>query len=505
MVPDLPCARSLARLDAGIETLLQSRARPIVLAPRRRGGPVAAGVAPGSPDLGLMLPYSPLHHLLLAECGEALVMTSGNVSDEPIAYRDEDALERLHGIADLFLLHDRPIHMRTDDSVVRALAGRAPLILRRSRGYVPASIDLPLDGPPVLACGAELKSTFCLTKGGRAWLSHHIGDLKNWETLRSFREGVEHFERLFAVQPARVAYDLHPDYLSTRYALERGGVDQLAIQHHHAHFAACLAEHAELGPAVGAIYDGAGLGADGTVWGGELLFGDLRSYTRVGHLYPARLPGGDRAVEEPWRMACAWLIQALNEQEPALPLTLAGPVDQRHWRMMAQVARSPLTSPVTTSVGRLFDAVSALAGVRPKVDYEGQAAVELEALADPTERGRYPLPVIEDRAGLVLDARLTIAAVLDDVSRGTDRGVVSARFHNGLAFATARACEAAAQARGTDLVVLSGGVFQNRILVEATAELLRDAGLRVLLPERLPPNDGGISYGQAAVALAHVD
>jgi hydrogenase maturation protein HypF len=368
---------------------------------------------------------------------------------------------------------------------------------------VPVSVDLPLEGPALLACGAELKSTFCLTKRRRAWVSHHIGDLKNWETLRSFREGVEHFERLFAVEPELVAHDLHPDYLSTRYALERDGVDHLAVQHHHAHLAACLAEHGETGRGVGAIFDGAGFGPDGTVWGGELLVGGVDGFERAGHLWPARLPGGDRAVREPWRMACAWLATALEEEEPSLPRALAGRVAPPRWRAVAQVARSSLVSPLTTSAGRLFDAVAALAGIRWEVDYEGQAAVELEAAADASERQRYPFPVVgEQRSGLVIDARPTIAAAAQDSARGLDPALISARFHNGLASATARACEAAAEAHGTDLVVLSGGVFQNRRLLDTTAELLARARLRVLQPERLPPGDGGISYGQAAIAAA---
>jgi hydrogenase maturation protein HypF len=267
MAVDPEAARELVELTPAEEDLLRSRQRPIVIARRRPGAPVASAVAPGSPDLGVMLPYSPLHHLLLRDADGTLVMTSGNVSDEPIAYEDADALDRLAAIADLFLVHDRPIHTRTDDSVVRSLGGRgAPLMLRRSRGYVPESIPLPMPATrPLLACGAELKSTFCVAKGARAWVSHHIGDLENWETLRSFREGIAHFERLFAVAPRKVVHDLHPDYLSTKEALERDGVEHVGVQHHHAHLAACLAEHGERGPAVGAIFDGTGYGPDGTV------------------------------------------------------------------------------------------------------------------------------------------------------------------------------------------------------------------------------------------------
>jgi hydrogenase maturation protein HypF len=443
-----------------------------------------------------MLPYSPLHHLLLADVGAPLVMTSGNVSDEPIAYRDEDALERLAGIADLFLLHDRPIETRTDDSVVRTVAtgkARRPLLLRRSRGYVPASLALPLRTERhVLACGAELKNTFCVAKGERAWVGHHIGDLQNYETLRSFREGIEHFKRLFAVEPELVAYDLHPEYLSTKYAHDLEGVELVGVQHHHAHLAACLAEHGETGPALGAIFDGTGYGTDGSVWGGELLIGDLTGFERVGHLFPVRMPGGEAAIRQPWRMACAWLVATFGA-EPAVPSTLAGAVTADAWHQVASLARGGLASPTTTSVGRLFDAAAALCGVRAEVNYEGQAAIEFEAACDTTEQHAYPLPF----TGGVLDARPTIAVMVDDLACGTPVARVAARFHNALAHATADACSSLAET-----VVLSGGVFQNRRLLESTAQRLAEAGVRVLTPERLPPNDGGIAYGQAAIAAA---
>jgi len=493
MAADIEGARRLAVLGAAEEALMAARDRPIVLAPRRDDAGVAPSVAPGSADLGVMLPYSPLHHLLLADAATPLVMTSGNISDEPIAHRDDDALERLAGIADLFLLHDRPIATRTDDSVVRAVPGRPALVIRRSRGRVPDAIDLPVAAErPLLACGAELKSTFCLARGRRAWVGHHIGDLHNWETLRSFREGIAHFERLFAIVPEVVVHDLHPDYLSTAHALERQGVEHLAVQHHHAHLAACLAEHGWTGEAVGAIYDGAGLGTDGTVWGGEILVGDLAGARRAAHLRPVRLPGGDAAVREPWRMACAWLQEAAGP-DPPLPPALAGRVDAAAWAAVARLARSEL-SPVTTSAGRLFDAVAALCGLRPRVSHEGQAAIELEAACDPGERGAYPMDG--------LDPREAILAITADVAAGVPTGVVAARFHRGLAAATADAVSDAASRGGAGAAVLSGGVFQNRRLLEDASTHLRRAGLRVLVPERLPPNDGGIAYGQAAVAAA---
>jgi hydrogenase maturation protein HypF len=522
MARDLDVVGGLVDLSPAERRLMCGPERPIVVARRLDGAPVAQAVAPGAPDLGVMLPSTPLHHLLLADTGTTLVMTSGNASDEPIAYRDEEALEQLGAIADALLVHDRPIEVRVDDSIVRSLdasASRADaddpytstrdvgrmLILRRSRGYTPRSVALPLHAPPLLACGAELKSTFCLASGSRAWVSQHMGDLKNWETLRAFREGIEHFQELFAVEPEMVAHDLHPDYLSTGYAMQREGVELVGVQHHHAHLAAVLAEHGERGPAIGAIYDGSGLGSDGAVWGGELLLGDLAQAQRVGHLHSVRLPGGDAAVREPWRMACAWLLAAFEGDAP-LPRSMAGRVDGARWRQVVELASTGTGSPVTTSVGRLFDAVAALCGIRMAVRDEGRAAVELEAAATcapASERDGYTFPIIED--GLLrLDARDSVRAIVGDLAAGVSPPVVSARFHNGLADTTVRALSQLAQREGVRTVVLSGGVFQNRLLLERCLARLADTNLRVLLPRELPPNDGAISYGQAAVAAARM-
>ncbi len=493
MAPDLAGAHELVELDAVAEALLVGPQRPIVLAPRRAHARVAAAVAPGARELGVMLPYAPLHHLLLADAGCPLVLTSGNVSDEPIAYRDDDARRRLAGIADRFLLHDRPIETRTDDTVLRVADGRARM-LRRSRGYVPAALALPVPARrPLLACGAQQKNTFCVARGERAWVSHHIGDLENYETLASFGEGIGHFERLFAVDPAVVAHDLHPDYLSTRYALERAGVEPVGVQHHHAHLVAVLAEHGEIGPALGAIFDGTGYGTDGAVWGGELLLGSLSGFDRIDHLPPVRMPGGAAAVRQPWRMACAWLAE-LDGGPPARPASLATAVDEHAWVQVAQLAIGGLASPPTTSMGRFLDAVAALCGVRAEVTYEGQAAIELEAACDPAERGRYPC----ER----LDVRPALAALRGDLRAGAAVPTVAARVHNTIAAATADALLVAAGAHGVHTAVLSGGVFQNRRLLEQTARRARAGGLRVLLPERLPANDGAISFGQAAIAAA---
>ncbi len=523
MVRGVEAARGLCVLGPAEERLLLEPARPIVLAARRLEDDVAEAVAPGAPELGCMLAYTPLHHLLLRDLAEvsgrepALVMTSGNVSDEPIAYRDPDALERLASIADAFLVHDRPIQTRTDDSVVRVVTTAAGsgstrvAVLRRSRGYVPARLGLPVPcGRPLLACGAEQKNTFCVAKGARAWVSHHIGDLEHEATLRAFRDGIEHFERLFAVVPEVVAHDLHPGYLSTAYALERDGVQHVGVQHHHAHLAACLAEHGVDAPALGLIFDGTGYGTDGTVWGGELLIGDLRGFERVGSLRAVRMPGATAAIRQPWRMAYAWVAAAgtaggAAAEAPAIPVHLRGRVDEARWRAMGRVAASAAVSPVTTSMGRLFDAVGALCGVRAEISYEGQAAVELEALAATgggRSRAAYELELAVDGDDVRLDPRSLLRSVIGDLEAGVAPADVAAGFHRALAAgACAAACHVASE-RGLGTIVLSGGVFQNRRLLESTAVGLAQAGLRVLIPERLPVNDGGISYGQAAVAAA---
>ncbi len=409
--------------------------------------------------------------------------------------------------------------MRTDDSVVRVVSlpeGRRPVSLRRSRGYVPMPVPAPVETPPLLACGAHLKNTFSVARGERVWVGHHIGDLESFETLLSFRQGVEHFEDLFSVEPELVVHDLHPDYHSTRYALEERDLPALGVQHHHAHLAACLAEHGEEGPAVGLIFDGTGYGTDGTVWGGEILVGDLADFERAGSLWPVRLPGGEAAIREPWRTACSWLCE-LTDGVPPIPETIEGDVEPDDWELVSQLARRGISSPLTSSVGRLFDAMAALCGVRCRVNYEGQAAIELEMAAATTDDdgGVYELPVLEPGeahaaepdeedapARRVLDGRASVRAAVDDLRGDVPAPSVAARFHRGLATSAARAALGAARRAGTETAVLSGGVFQNVLLLEQTAALLDDAGLRVLVPERLPPNDGGISFGQTIVAAA---
>jgi hydrogenase maturation protein HypF len=502
MVPDLAAARDLCQVDELAESLLTSARRPIVLLPRRAGaaGRIADAVAPGNRQLGILLPYTPLHHLLLRGFPHPMVLTSGNVSDEPIAYRDDDALARLGGLADGFLTHDRPIHIRTDDSVVRPFRGR-PAVLRRSRGYAPEPLAVRSRfARPVLACGAELKNTFCLGREQHAFLSHHIGDLENYETLRSFTEGIEHFQRLFDVTPELVAHDLHPEYLSTKYALDLPGADLVGVQHHHAHVASCLADNDEDGPVIGVAFDGTGFGPDGTIWGGEFLLADLAAAERAGCLGGLPMPGGAAAIRQPWRMAAVYLDAAFPG---ALPDGLAVAArNSASWADLLAMARRRVNSPLTSSAGRLFDAVAALLGVRDTINYEGQAAVELEQLARVAGMpSSYPARITPGPPFTVAGSDLVRAAA-EDLLAGQPPDVISARFHHGVADLIVAGCDLLRESSGLGTVALSGGVFQNLLLLGTVTGLLEAAGFRVLTHSRVPPNDGGISLGQAVVAAA---
>jgi hydrogenase maturation protein HypF len=497
MTADVAEARLLGQVDDAAEALLTSPARPIVLLPRWPDTAVAPSVSPGNRQLGVMLPYTPLHHLLLAAVGRPLVLTSGNVSDEPIAYRDEDALSRLDGIADAFLVHDRPIHIRTDDSVARSFNGR-PTLLRRSRGYAPEPITVRGGFPrPVLACGAELKNTFCLAKDRHAFVSHHIGDLENAETLRSFTEGIGHFSRLFDIRPEVVAYDLHPEYLSTKYALDLDGVDLVGVQHHHAHIASCLADNGVDGPVIGVAFDGTGYGTDGTIWGGEFLIADLSGFERGGHLAPVPMPGGAAAVRQPWRMAAAYLDSA-GFDVSGLEVARR---NAARWDAIVSMAGRGVNSPLTSSAGRLFDAAAAVLGVRDEISYEGQAAIELEQLADVGENGAYRAS-IESGSTFRANGTDLIGAAVDDLVTGVSREIIAARFHNGLAALIVDGCVRLREQHGLSTVALSGGVFQNLLLLGGTVARLETNGFMVLTHSRVPCNDGGISLGQAAIAVA---
>ena len=499
MVADLAAARELCEVDEAAARVLSSARRPIVLLPRRPGTAVAEAVAPGNRQLGLMLPYTPLHHLLLGAVAGPIVLTSGNVSDEPIAYRDQDAYQRLAGIADAFLTHDRAIHIRTDDSVARPFGGRE-MVLRRSRGYVPEPVRVATRfRRPVLACGAELKNTFCLAKGDRAFISQHIGDLENAETLRSFTEGIEHFRRLFGIEAEVVAYDLHPDYLSTKYALDLDGVDLVGVQHHHAHIASCLADNGAEGPVIGVAFDGTGYGPDGTIWGGEFLVADLAGFQRAGHLTPVPMPGGAAAIRQPWRMAAAYLDAAFPGGLPGEPDVARRNRDR--WDSVLALARKGINAPLTSSAGRLFDAVSALLGVRDTVNYEGQAAIELEQLADPAEAESYQAGIGPGEPFPVMGADL-VGQAARDLARGTSPARIAGRFQQGVVRLIEDGCATIRDRHGLETVALSGGVFQNLTVLGAAVARLEARGFRVLVHARVPCNDGGISLGQAVVAAA---
>jgi hydrogenase maturation protein HypF len=501
MVRDVLLARELCEVDDDEAALLTSSRRPIVLLRRRPGFWVAPEVAPQNPNLGVMLPYTPLHHLLVNGLdGAPLVMTSGNTSDEPIAHDDDDAAHRLSEIAGVFLGHDRPIHVRCDDSVTRLVAG-FELPLRRSRGFAPEPLELPVSlRQPSLALGGELKVVFALGRGRHAFLSHHIGDLEHYEAYRSYELAIEHYKQLFALEPELIVHDAHPDYESTRFAWRQDpSIPRHAVFHHHAHLASCMADNGLDEPVIGVTFDGAGYGSDGAIWGGEFLTGDYRAFQRAAHLRYVCMAGGEQAVREPWRMAAAYLADAeltdslLRDRIPAPALATARrQIDRR------------LNAPLTSSVGRLFDAVSALAGIRTRASFEGQPAMELEWLArEAAADGTYPFEILESGtadAPLQVDLRPLIVAVAADAGRGCPPAKIARVFHSTLVEIVAQVCARLRVRTGLNVVVLSGGVFQNSLLTtELIPQLVQD-GFRVYRHRRVPPGDGGLSLGQLAIA-----
>jgi hydrogenase maturation protein HypF len=540
MVPDIEAARQLGHVSNAEARLLQARQRPIVLVRQRHTRSVAPEVAPASDTLGLMLPYTPLHSLLLHAFAETmkpdrpivLVMTSGNLSDEPIAYKDHDAQERLQPIADCLLTHNREIHMRCDDSVMRIVGagsaqGKVPVsgtiptapalaacprlggeqFLRRSRGYAPEPIALPFELPvPLLACGGHLKNTFCLGKERQAFVSQHIGDLENVETLLSFRAGIEHFQHLFAISPQAIAYDLHPEYLATKYALDSDLVPKIGVQHHHAHIASVLAEHGLTELVIGVAADGAGYGTDGAIWGCEILVADLLNFERFAHLAYVPLPGGEQAVHQPWRMAAVYLARTYGDAFLELDIPFIHHINRPKWRLLSQMIAKNLNCPQTSSLGRLFDAVAALIGLHGEVLYEGQAAIALEVLAT-----RYPDPVtsypfvVQQGKPALLDVIPLIAAIVKDVAQGVPTERIAKRFHFSVAQMLATSCAEVRQHTGLSKVALSGGVFQNQLLLEQLVLLLEEQAFEVYINRLVPPNDGGLSLGQIAVAAATIE
>lgn len=498
---DIAAAR-LGEISLGERDLLNSPARPIVLLRRRTDAAIADAVAPHNPYLGVMLPYTPLHHLLFHDMPDTtLVMTSGNRADEPIAHDDADALERLGDIADLFLLHNRPIHVRCDDSVTRVVAG-VELPLRRSRGYAPQPITLPFRCPqPILAVGGQFKGTFALGRDCHAFLSHHLGDLDDYAAFSAFRRDIALYEELFALEPTLIVHDLHPNYASTQYARERIGSSRhqqgFAVQHHHAHLAGCMAENNLTEPVIGVTFDGTGYGLDGTIWGGEFLVGDYRGFRRAAHFRPVPLPGGDRAVREPWRIALAYLRDA-GVTCAKLESRIAKPA----WRTIQQMLDRGFQCPLTSSAGRLFDAVAVLAGVRETVSFEGQAAMQLEWLATGSAADAvYPYDIATTAAAtFVIDFRPLIRAVVGE----PEAAQLARRFHATLAEVIGVVCARIREQTSLNDVVLTGGVFLNTLLTIETTRQLESRGFRVYRHRLVPPSDAGLSLGQLAIAAANV-
>jgi len=512
MVRDLAAAEALCRVGALERRLLTGPARPIVLLEARAAAKqiLARSVAAGNRRLGVFLPYTPLHHLLLAQLDRPLVLTSGNLTDEPLATDDDDALSRLAGLADGFLAHDREIRARYDDTVTRVVARRESVV-RRARGYAPEPLPLPIATPvPLLAVGAELKHTFTLARGTRAHVAPHNGDLEDLATHRAFTDGLAHLSRLLALEPEVVVHDLHPEYLSTKYAVSRFSADKrIAVQHHHAHVASCAAEHGITEPFLGVAYDGLGMGDDGTLWGGEVLLADLRGYRRLARFARAPLPGGALAVRRPYRMALGYLFggEAFDAAEPGMPdagdaaEAFLAHLDPREVTLVrTQIARR-LNAPVASSAGRLFDAAAALLGIRDVAEFEAQAAIDLELAA--ADRKAEPLPYRLRRVDdlLVYDPRPTLAALL---TSGASAGALAAAFQTTIAVVTRELLSDAHARTGVRTVCLSGGVFQNRRLASGLLRELAADGFEPYINRQVPVNDGGVSYGQAAIAAARL-
>lgn len=501
MCRDLEVVRKYARPSALEEAVLQSIRKPICLILIREGDTGQSPlVAPGNRYLGIMLPYTPLHELLFQDGPEILVMTSGNWSEEPIVAQDQEALAHLSPLVDAFLLNDREIFMRLDDSVVRAFRGEERVI-RRAGGFVPTPIDLGHSVPEVLACDGELKHTFCLTKDRFAILSQHIGDLENIESMRFFPESLENLKALYRVDPEVIAYDLHPRYLSTQWAEEAEGVVRVGVQHHHAHVVSCMAEHHLEGEVIGVAFDGTGYGEDGTLWDGEILVADRAVYRRAAHLKYLPLPGGEAAIREPWRMALSHLLRAYGE----LPELKGWDPDVKESliRGKIQLIRTGLQSPPPSSMGMLFDAVSSMLGIRHGITFEEEAAMDLEMHSDPEARGAYPFDLLTGDT-VVVDPSPVVRAVWEDRIGGVSTSTIGGRFHRSVAAMVADLCQSIRARDGLNRVCLSGGVFQNLLLLSLTTRFLGERGFEAFIHRQVPTNDGGISLGQAVVAATRV-
>lgn len=505
MVKDIAEAKKFCCVSSDEASLLMSTQSPIVLLRMREALTLSSGVAPELKYLGLLLPYTPLHHLLMREAGIPLVMTSGNLSEEPIAKDNDEALSRLGGIADYFLWHNRDIYVRYDDSVALVADGENRL-LRRARGYAPYPVDLSFDAKPILACGAEMKGSFCLTRDNYAFVSQHIGDMENAETLEHFQNTVEIYEKLFRIKPEIIAHDMHPDYLSTRYAQELAGANPaltlVPVQHHHAHIASCMAENGVDEPVIGVALDGTGYGTDGDIWGGEFLLADYKGFERMAHLEYIPLPGGDAATRKPLRIAVAYLYSLLGERA-LVESGLAARIKADELSLLRYQVDRKLNAPLTSSCGRLFDAVAALIGVRDNIDYEAQAAIEMEMAATdfmPGDSLSYPFDIEEQIGVKIIRLGRLFDAILKDIKTHSSQAEIAYHFHVSLAQMIAQVCQKLSSQTGVNTVALSGGVFQNRLMFHLVLCALKAKDFRVLTHKYVPANDGGIALGQAVIA-----
>ena len=501
MVPNLEAAQELCSLSEAEGRALQSIQRPIVLLRRKNQTPIAEQVAPFNRYLGVFLPYTPLHHLLLAEGGfKALVMTSGNLSEEPIAINNDEARTRLSRLADYLLVHNRDILLRCDDSVVRVVSGK-PQQLRRSRGFVPVPVFLHKEIPAILAVGGELKNTICLTKGKHAFLSQHLGDLENLESYKFFEEAIEHLQKILEIQPQMIAYDLHPGYFSSQWALQQRGVPLIGVQHHHAHIASCMAENHLQGRVIGFALDGTGYGTDGCIWGGEVLVASYEGFERAAHFEYVPMPGGSTVIHQPWRMAVSYLAHHFGRNLLDMKLPFLRSLEPAKLDQLLRIIERHVNSPLTSSCGRLFDAVAALAGIRHTVNYEAQAAIELEmAIGNSPDETAYSFELLLKDEGWVISTRPLFEALLRDLIGNVPVGAISARFHNGLSGTFVQVATLLRQCTALNRVCLSGGTFNNMYLVEQLCRRLQENDFEVFTQSEVPSGDGGLSLGQAMVA-----
>ena len=487
---DLDSIKEVCQVSKEEAKLLCSPRRPIVLLKKRHTRTIAENVAPNNNYLGVMLPYTPVHTLIMRELNLFLIMTSGNISDEPIIYENDVAMEKLNGIADYFLVNNRDIYTRCDDSVARVFKNKE-MLLRRSRGYVPYPVKLAFNfDSEILATGAHLKNTFCLGRENYAFLSHHIGDLENAEALKAFEQGIEHFKHLFYINPKIVVYDLHPRYLSTQYALSIEGVKKIGVQHHFAHIASCLAENKVSDKVIGVAFDGTGYGLDGRIWGGEFIIGNLKKMERVGHFKYVAMPGGEAAIKEPWRMALAYLLYTFGDDANKFK-----EFDAQKFELLKKGINAPLTS----SVGRLFDGISSILGIRDFANYEGQPAIELEMISDESVDETYEFEIQDENGMIIVDPKPMILQIVKDRDERKELSEIGGKFHNFVRDAILRVCSILRNKYNINKVALSGGVFQNMLLLEKTYDSLLEKGFEVYIQRLVPTNDGGISLGQAVL------